>query len=98
MKRRPPLPPPATSTRQASSVHRPLSFARPPPRGTGSASESSFVPSERGPLRLRVRVEDTPPQRPMPRRTLATPIGGSAPPRLESSAHRPTQGDYQGPN
>ena len=96
MKRRPPLPPPATSMRQASSGHKPLSFVRPPPRGTGSASESSFVPSERGPLRLRVRVEDTPPQRQMPRRTLATPIGGSAPPRLETTAHRPIQGEYQG--
>ena len=88
MKRRPPLPPPATSTRQASSGHKPLSFVRPPPQRTGSASESSFVPSERGPLRLRVRVEDTPLQRQMPRRALATPIGSSAPPRLESTSHR----------
>ena len=65
MKRRPPLPPPATSTRQGSVGHKPLAFARPPPRMAGSASESSFVPSERGPLRLRVRVEDTPSQRPI---------------------------------
>ena len=96
MKRRPPLPPPATSTRQVSSGHKPLSFVRPPPQRTGSASESSFVPSERGPLRLRVWVEDTPPQRQMPRRTLATPVGCSAPPRPESTSHRPAQGDYQG--
>ena len=96
MKRRPPLPPPASSTRQTPSGHRPLAFARPPQRA-GSASESSFVPSDRAPLRLRVRVEDTPPQRPMPRRQLATPIGSSAPPtRLETASHRPTQGDYQG--
>ena len=62
----------------------------------GSASESSFVPSDRAPLRLRLRAEDTPPQRPMPRRSLATAIGSSAPPRLETASRRPTLGDYQG--
>ena len=94
MKRRPPLPPPASSMRQTPSGHRPLAFARPPQRA-GSASESSFAPSDRAPLRLRVRVEDTPPQRPMPRRQLAAPIGSSAPPRLETASYRPTQGQSQ---
>ena len=92
MKRRVPPPPPAMSTKQASSKNRPLAFARPPLR-RDSATESSFVPSEREPIRLRVRVEDTPPQRPMPKRVLATPIGSSAPPRLQTTSHRPT---YQG--
>ena len=67
MRGRVPPPPPAMSTRQASSRHKPLAFARPPLR-RDSATESSFVPSEREPLRLRVRVEATPPQRPMPKR------------------------------
>ena len=95
MRRRVPPPPPATSTKQASSRYRPLAFARPPLR-RGSVTESSFVPSEREPIRLRVRVEDTPPQRPMPKRVLATPIGSSAPPRLQTTSHRPTYGEYQG--
>ena len=95
MRRRVPPPPPAMSTRQASLRHKPLAFARPPLR-RDSATESSFVPSEREPLRLRVRAEDTPPQRPMPKRVVATPIGSSAPPRLQTASHRSTYGEYQG--
>ena len=92
LKRRFPPPPPPVSTQHVSSRNRPLAFARPPLR-RDSATESSFVPSEREPLRLRVRVEGTPPQRPMPKRVLAQPIGSSAPPRLQTTSHRPV---YQG--
>ena len=58
LKRRFPPPPPPAATQQASSRNRPLAFARPPLR-RDSATESSFVPSEREPLRLKVRVEET---------------------------------------
>ena len=95
MKRKPPTPPPATSTRQAPSGHRSLAFARPPLR-RDSATESPQVPSEREPLRLRVQSQETLPQRPMPRRVVATPVGGSAPPRLQVTSSRLTRGEYQG--
>ena len=92
-RRKPPPPPPATSTRQAQSGHRSLAFAKPPLR-RDSVTESSQVPSERRPLRLRVSSQETPPQRPMPRRVVATPVGGSAPPRLHVTPRRATRGDY----
>ena len=92
-RRRPPPPPPATSTRQAQSGHRALAFARPPLR-RDSATESSQVPSERQPLRLRIRSQETPPQRPMPKRVVATPVGGSAPPRVHATPGHATRGDY----
>ena len=95
MRRKVPPPPPGMSTRQASSRHKPLAFARPPLR-RDSATESLFVPSEREPSRLRVRVEGAPPQRPMPKRVVATPIGSSAPPRLQTTPHRSTYAEYQG--
>ena len=68
-RRKPPPPPPATSTRQAQSGHRSLAFAKPPLR-RDSVTESSQVPSERQPLRLRIRSQETPPQRPMPKRVV----------------------------
>ena len=79
-RRYPPPPPPASAVRQTPTSHRSLAFARPPPR-RDSATESSQV-SER-PL-LRIRSQETPPQRPMPKRVLATSaVGSSAPPRLQ---------------
>ena len=95
MKRRVPPAPPASSTRQASSRYKPLAFARPPLR-RDSATESSFVPSEREPLRLRIRADGAPSQRPMPRRVVASPIGGSAPPRLQTTSQRSMYGEYHG--
>ena len=92
-RRNPPPPPPATSTRQVQSGHRSLAFAKPPLR-RDSVTESSQVPSERQPLRLRIRSQDTPPQRPMPKRVVATPDVGSAPPKLHATPGRATRGDY----
>ena len=91
-RRRPPPPPPATSTRQAQLVHRSLAFARPALR-RDPVTESS-QPSDRQPLRLRIRSQETPSQRPMPQRVLATPKVGSAPPRAYATPSRATRGDY----
>ena len=90
-RRYPPPPPPASSSRQTQAGHRPLAFANPPPR-RDSATESSQI-SQRQPLRF--RSQETPPQRPMPRRVVATSmVGGSAPPRLQDTPGRATRGDY----
>ena len=89
-RRHPPPPPPASSIRQPQSGRRSLAFARPPPRRE-SVTESSQI-SERPPLR--VRSQETPPQRPMPTRVLATPtVGTSAPPRLQVASGRAVRGD-----
>ena len=89
-RRYPPPPPPASSTRQTQSGQRLLAFARPPPRRE-SATESSQV-SERQPLRI--RSQETPPQRPMPTRVLATStVGRSAPPKLQVTSGRAARGD-----
>ena len=90
-RRNPPPPPPASIMRQSQTSHRSLAFARPPPR-RDSATESSRV-SERPPLRI--RSQETPPQRPMPKRVVATStVGSSAPPRLQSAAGNVPQGEY----
>ena len=87
----PPPPPPASSMRQTQTSHRSLAFANPPPR-RDSATESSRV-SERQPLRI--RSQETPPQRPMPKRVVATStVGSSAPPRLQDTSGRTSRGDY----
>ena len=67
-RRNPPPPPPASTMRQPPTSHRALAFARPPPR-RDSVTESSQV-SERP--QLRIRSQETPPQRPMPKRVVAT--------------------------
>ena len=90
-RRYPPPPPPASSMRQPQTTHRSLAFANPPPR-RDSATESSRV-SERQPLRF--RSQETPPQRPMPKRVVATStVGSSAPPRLQDTSGRAPRGDY----
>ena len=90
-RRFPPPPPPATSNRQSQLGQRPLAFAKPPPPRE-SATESSQI-SERQPLRL--RSQETLPQRPMPKRVLATStVGGSAPPRLQDTSGRAARGSY----
>ena len=90
-KKYPPPPPPASSMRQTQTSNRSLAFAKPPPR-RDSATESSRV-SER-PL-LRIRSQETPPQRPMPKRVVATStLGSSAPPRLQNIAGSAPQADY----
>ena len=87
----PPPPPPASSIRQTHSGHRSLAFANPPPR-RDSVTESSQL-SERQPLR--VRSHETPPQRPMPKRVVATSmVGSSAPPRLQDTSGRAYRGEY----
>ena len=89
-RRQPPPPPPASSSRQPQSGRRFLAFARPPPRRE-SVTESSQI-SDRPPLR--VRSQETPSQRPMPKRVLATPtVGTSAPPRLQVASGRIARGD-----
>ena len=89
-RRHPPPPPPASTMRQPQISHRALAFARPPPR-RDSATESSCV-SERPQLRIR---QETPPQRPMPKRVVATStVGSSAPPRLQSNIGSAPRGDY----
>ena len=90
-RRYPPPPPPASSMRQTQTGHRGLAFANPPPR-RDSATESSQV-SERP--TLRVRSQETPPQRPMPKRVVATSmVGSSAPPRLQNISGSAPRGDY----
>ena len=90
-RRYPPPPPPASSMRQPQTSHRSLAFANPPPR-RDSATESSRV-SERQPSRF--RSQETPPQRPMPKRVVATStVGSSAPPRLQDTSGRAPRGDY----
>ena len=89
-RRYPPPPPPASATRQTQSGQRLLAFARPPPRRE-SATESSQI-SERQPLRI--RSQETPPQRPMPTRVLTTStVGSSAPPRLQVTSSRAARGE-----
>ena len=90
-RRYPPPPPPASSIRQTQSGHRSLASANPPPR-RDSATESSQI-SERQTLRF--RSHETPPQRPMPKRVVATSmVGSSAPPRLQDTSGRASRGDY----
>ena len=90
-RRNPPPPPPASSMRRPPTSHRALAFARPPPR-RGSVTESSQV-SERPQLRL--RSQETPPQRPMPTRVVATSmVGTSAPPRLQHTVGSASRGEY----
>ena len=90
-RRNPPPPPPASVMRQPQTGHRSLAFAKPPPR-RDSATESSRV-SERPPLRI--RSQETPPQRPMPKRVVATStVGSSAPPRLQSTVGSAPRGEY----
>ena len=90
-RRYPPPPPPASSMRQPQTSHRSLAFANPPPR-RDSTTESSLI-SERQPLR--VRSHGTPPQRPMPRRVVASSkVGSSAPPRIQDMSSRTHQGEY----
>ena len=90
-RRYPPPPPPASSMRQSQTSHRSLAFANPPPR-RDSATESSRI-SDRQPLRI--RSQETPPQRPMPRRVVATPtVGSSAPPRLQDTSGSAHRGEY----
>ena len=89
-RRQPPPPPPASSSRQPQSGRRLLAFARPPPRRE-SVTESSQI-SDRPPLR--VRSQEIPSQRPMPKRVLATStVGTSAPPRLQVASGRIARGD-----
>ena len=90
-RRNPPPPPPASVVRQSQTGHRSLAFAKPPPR-RDSATESSRV-SER-PL-LRIKSQETPPERPMPRRVVATStVGSSAPPGLQSTGGSAPRGEY----
>ena len=90
-RRYPPPPPPASSMRQPQTSHRSLAFANPPPR-RDFTTESSRI-SERQPLRI--RSQDTPPQRPMPKRVIATStVGSSAPPRLQDTSGRAHRGEY----
>ena len=90
-RRYPPPPPPASSMRQPQTSHRSLAFANPPPR-RDSATESSHL-SERQPLGI--RSQETPPQRPMPKRVVATSmVGSSAPPRLQDTSGRAHRGEY----
>ena len=90
-RRNPPPPPPSSTMRQPQTGHRALAFARPPPR-RDSVTESSQV-SERP--QLRIRSQETPPQRPMPRRVVATStMGSSAPPRLQNVVGSASRGEY----
>ena len=97
--RRPPLPPPATSqpSRQIQGRARTLTFPPQPRPKLGSATESSTVSAGgRVSLRLRTRTGDNPPQRPMPMRTSATPIGGSVQQQPLATPHRQPQPEYYG--
>ena len=90
-RRYPPPPPPASSTRQTQASRRSLAFANPPPR-RDSTTESSRI-SERQPLRF--MSQETLPQRPMPKRVVATStVGSSAPPRIQDVSGRGHRGDY----
>ena len=90
-RRNPPPPPPASTMKQPPTSHRALAFARPPPR-RDSVTESSQV-SERP--QLRIRSQETPPQRPMPKRVVATStVGSSAPPRLQNPVGSASRGEY----
>ena len=90
-RRNPPPPPPSSTMRQPQTGHRALAFARPPPR-RDSVTESSQV-SERP--QLRIRSQETPPQRPMPRRVVATStMGSSAPPRLQNVVGSASRGEH----
>ena len=94
-RRYPPPPPPASSTRQPQTSHRSLAFANPPPR-RDSATESSRI-SDRQPLRI--RSQETPPQRPMPKRVLATStVSSSAPPGPQDMSGRAHRGEYYDPS
>ena len=91
-RRRPPLPPQATAS--VAMRTRSFTFTPPPPRADVTTDSATSTPRNR--LRLRPREGDYSPQRPMPKRTSATPIGGSVQQQPFATPHRQSHPEYQG--
>ena len=91
-RRRPPMPPPASTPGALRLRSRNL----PPPPLRTDVSTDSATSTPRNRFRLRPRDGDNPPQRPMPKRTDSTPIGGTVQRQPLATPQRQPLTEYQG--